>query len=352
MKKTATLLSAILLLLGSLLLSGFLMGCGGGSEQQATSPVAGDLLDFELGWQKGDRFLQRITMESETRSEGSRWPGAMNTSSSISQDTAITILEKRPDGGYTILMEFIDMKLDSRAGTNVIFFDTSSDEVNKPGTLSYEVAKILPEMKLEYQLDARGKMEAMEGFSSFEESLNSILKGKPPLFIGMIRGLLSREALRNWVLHFSLEAYPDRPVKIGESWPYRNEVTIQGMNKIVSEIEHTFTGWETRGNRRCALLKIDGTAEMETDPDREGKKIAFGPEDITIRGDTFYEPGLGLNLESSLIQNMKMKLNMFGNANREVTTSIENRINMHLVEMERGGKKETFPVIPDQKNSN
>ncbi len=82
---------------------------------------------------------------------------------------------------------------------------------------------------------------------------------------------------------------PDRPVKVGDTWPSEDTVTQKvgsGQLRIVAKNTHTLDGFETVDGYECARIKTVGKGTMTGNIEQGGVGISF---DSAIEGtDTWY----------------------------------------------------------------
>ena len=123
----------------------------------------------------------------------------------------------------------------------------------------------------------------------------------------------------------------------------RLDIAAGPMGKLDVDMEFKFTNWEMREQRACAALDFAGTmkAAGEAKPGLMG--MAMTINDGTTSGQSWFDPDLGMVVESAIRQKLTMLMTMpqgapnaGGGGAQTLTNRIDQKINLKLVEFEPG----------------
>ena len=220
-------------------------------------------------------------------------------------------------------MEFVSMAMNMKMGdTTMMDFDSKKggqDTSTNPGAA---MLGKLAGARVKLITDANGKVESVEGFQDF---LKQATSGSTPEMQEMMKGFLSEDNLKQ--MSAGNMGLPDKPVKIGDSWPVKTEMSLGPMGEMVMNLTYTFKGWEQRDNHKCAALEYSGDISI--------KPGDAGATTVTVdhgkaTGTTWFDPAMGMIIETSGKQDMALKINAMGQA---MSTQMHQNIDNKLVEV-------------------
>jgi hypothetical protein len=182
-------------------------------------------------------------------------------------------------------------------------------------------------------IDAEGKVDKVLGM---EEWLDQIA-GEGP---GPGRQMVSQqfnEAYFRQIADFA-RGLPDKPVEVGDSWPYEIEMPAGPMGKIKVNSTFILKGMEDRDKYKCAVMDVLGTFKGTGGAEPAGPMGQMNIEQGKMQGTSWFDPELGALVESSVDQSMRIKGEMpgapGGNASApQFTSDISQTVSMKLVEL-------------------
>ena len=137
-----------------------------------------------------------------------------------------------------------------------------------------------------------------------------------------------------------IASLPSKLVQPGDTWPAHIEFVTRTAGAICVDDNLTLQSWEKHGGRNCARLEFKGTItnkhETSADPARMSVDIIEGRSS----GVSWFDPELGLTLETTVKHEMSMVITMpvnpEGSADaatrvRKLTEQINQTINAKLI---------------------
>jgi len=152
---------------------------------------------------------------------------------------------------------------------------------------------------LTYQIDADGKVAKVIGMEDFFARVSTGgANGQ-----AMVKGMLSEDMLKQFTMRG--QGLPEKPVKIGDHWPYHMDMNTGPAGKIKMDMQYTFMGWQQHDNRKCALLEYAG--------DMGSVSGSTGPVNVSIEkgkisGDSWFDPELGMMVDAITDTPMTLKV--------------------------------------------
>jgi hypothetical protein len=280
----------------------------------------GKPVELKLKWQMGKRYEQQMDM---TMDMGVDVPGqAQGTQTKMKMGQAYAIsAEKERDGGGKELdfkVTGVTMSMDM-GGNTLMSYDSKNPPSDAGGNPATTMLQKLGNLHLTMLTDAKGNVESVEGFKEFADSMaESGAGGANPL-----SGMFTEDSIKQMV---SLEGLPDHPVKVGESWPFKKEVSLPSMGTMVMDQTYTFTGWEQRENHKCAVISISGTIHSKPGDDASAAPM-MTIEDGKVAGEMYFDPTLGMPIETALNQGFSVKVNAQG---QSMSTKITQDVTIKL----------------------
>jgi hypothetical protein len=141
----------------------------------------------------------------------------------------------------------------------------------------------------------------------------------------MTESMVSEDAIKqmgivpNW--------FPGKPVKPGDQWPVRFDLTLGPIGKINVSQTMTFKGWEEKQGRRCALIESKGYLSSSPSSGASTNLISVTSLSGDTKGRMWFDPALGALVESNEDQNLRMKMKAMGQEiSSQMTQAVTNRL--------------------------
>ena len=314
-----------------------LAGCNKSNSpgRKAEEPITGRKSDppveMKAEWKAGKRYTFHLDLVLNTEMPAGRRgnPNAgplRQMETSLGQDYSITVTNAGPDGSRGLQLEIHALTMDIASGdTYVMNFDSENPGLGlSESPLADQLQKLIGG-KLRYQISADNKVMRMEGFQELMDRMSGATRaGRGQVAPGgMIGRIYNPQYFRQLV---ELTGLPKEPVKIGDSWPVKREITAGGMGALMIDLTSTFRGWQKHDNRNCALLEFSGALTPRTEaptPDTTTNRTSdvrrliraittpagnpFNLEKGTITGRSWFDPSIGFTAETTLDQTLVTK---------------------------------------------
>ncbi len=293
-----------------------------GKLSAAETPAAtntGKPVELKMKWQVGKRYEQQMDMTMNMGGNSTDQGQAAQSKMKIGEGFAISTVKERDGGGKELDVKITGVTMSMDMGGNTLMsYDSKnppSDAASNPGVAMLQK---LGDMHLTMLTDAKGNVESVEGLKEFLDSMGDSGGGANPL-----KGFLTEDSVKQMA---SLQGLPDHPVKVGESWPFKKEVSAPSMGTMVQDLTYTFTGWEQRENHKCAVIAVSGTINTKPGGDDSAAPM-MTVEDGKVAGEIYFDPALGMPIESSINQGFSVKVNAQG---QSMSTKIAQDITIKL----------------------
>jgi hypothetical protein len=293
----------------------------GGMETAGKSADEGKPVELKLRWQVGKRYEQKMdmTMDTDIAIPGQSQP--MQQKMTMGEGYAISALKEREGGGQELELKVTGISMNMEmGGRSLMSFDSKNPSGDAGANPVAGVMQKLADMHLKMLTDANGKVESIEGFKEFIDSMGG---SDAPGGADAVKGMFSEDNFKQMA---SMQGLPDHPVKVGDTWPFKTEISLPALGTMVMDSTYTFTGWEQRDGHKCAVLSFTGN--IYTKPAEDGATPStVSIDDGKTSGQVLFDPALGMPVETSTIQNLTMKMSVQG---QSMSTKMTQDISMKL----------------------
>jgi len=295
MKKNCLLICSIL----TLSLLG--MGCSksGKIGQRSTfSPPNGPMV-LKIKWTKGERIDQSMVLTQTMVMTVPGVPTPMEQNTTMGQDFGFTVLDETPDGKHEVEMDFLNAKMTSAMGGKTMV-DYDSSKKAAAGAAPDPVGDLLGKVigsKVQFYLDATNGVERITGTDELTSRLSA---GNQQDQLAMMRSMYSEGYLKQTMSAYQILS--PNPVQPGDTWPVHFEFTMDKIGTLIVDNTFTFQNWEIHGKRYCARLEFQGTIKSSENADIDSKGMSFKILDGTASGSSWFDPELGVTLDTTMNQ--------------------------------------------------
>jgi len=294
MKRTFILAS----LLVTIVAAGLVAGCsksgvraGSRKDGRITGSPSDPAVAFIAQWAPSNRYVFRseISTFAEVPRQGQAKP--VPQESTLGLDYVITVSNVNSNGSKSLELEITSVQFESTMGeTMLISYDSMNKVVGTDGNAMAERFEKIIGSKITFQLSASNKISNVRGIS---EITNKLYNGGTARAQTLVRRLFTPQYLRHLI---DLIVLPADPVRIKDSWSGQMALNSGPLiGGITGDVTYTFRGWQEHDQRKCALVEFTGTVKPRGKP---GGPIANNMENGTINGKTWFDPELGIVVES------------------------------------------------------
>jgi RNA polymerase sigma factor (sigma-70 family) len=281
-------------------------------------------VEMQTKWQAGKKYVMHSEDIQTTETKQPNQPKPVKQLQKKTQDYNISLVRELDNGGWLLQLEFEGLATEVSEGSRKVF---SADSTQDPAQdAKNPVGARLRKMvgaRLQYFVNANDKVEKMEGYAE----LVSRVAGENPWEQAAFRDLFSENALEK-LGSFAEDTTPRRVVKLGDSWAIKLEVP-SNVGILDVDVRCTFKNWEQHANRKCMHIKCTGNFSLQAGPDAPNLPVKI--EKGRFTGDIWFDPELGMMVESALDEDMNLKITRPG---QTVTVPLNEKTRFALVDVE------------------
>lgn len=309
---------------------------GGGNQSQVASATNGSAAssgtngptDLAVKWADGKKYAMQMSLDQDMQMEIPGQPFQQHLK--ITQGLHMTPVKALDSGGHQVEMEFDSQKFDlTQNGQSLIVFDSTqhtSADPNSPAAAAAKVMKAMLGMPLEYSIGADGTVSKIDGIDTLRAHLRATVTNARQRT--MFEQLFDENTLKRYG-SFS-EMSPDHPVNVGDSWS-KSIDTSTGAGVMTVDMKYTFEGWEEHDSHNCAHLQVRGTIKNKDQPAATGMRgRAFDVQKGQLTGDVWFDPALGMFVDTVDNQDMTVKITAQGQA---MNGHLQQTIEMSLLDV-------------------
>jgi hypothetical protein len=234
-------------------------------------------------------------------------PSPTKQDMTMGQEYGLTVLKETPDGGHEVEMEFLSARMGVAAGgKTVLEYDSTKKSANDNANPAADIFGKIVGSKIQYFLDASNEVERIEGV---DELVNRLSSG------GQADGLASfRESMFSkdrFMQIMSVNRYmPPKAVQPGDTWPVKQSFEMGPLGTMTMDFDGTFQKWEMHGQRNCARLEFQGTIKSTPGTNANPTKLSMTITDGDFSGVSWFDPELGITIDTTMNQDIKMVMNL------------------------------------------
>jgi hypothetical protein len=271
-------------------------------------------VELKLKWPVGERIVQDMDIKQNMEMSIPGKPGPTKQDMDMGQEYGLTVLKETPDGGREVEMEFLTARMRIETGGQTLEYDSTKKSANgsaNPGVA--KVQKSLADMfgqiigsKIQYFLDASNEVERMEGIDELESRLSS---GAQADWLAPFKSaMFSKDRFKQIM---SANRYlPPKAVQPGDTWPNTQSFEMGPLGTMTMDFNNTFQSWEMHGKRNCARLEFQGTIKTTPGTNANPTALNMTITDGDFSGISWFDPELGITIDTTLNEDIKMIMNM------------------------------------------
>jgi hypothetical protein len=223
--------------------------------------------------------------------------------STLGLDYAIYVPNIRSNGNRTLELEITSVQFESMMrDTVLISYDSLNKVAGNDGNAMAERLEKIVGSKITFNVSPSNKISNVKGIN---EIMNTLYGGGNPRAETLVRRLFTPQFLRHLI---DVIVLPSDPLRINGTWP--GQVTVNSgplTGPLTADVTYTFRGWQIRNQRKCALFEFKGTVKSGRGAAGASKSVTSNIEKGEITGKTWFDPELGMMVESVSDQSVTTK---------------------------------------------
>jgi hypothetical protein len=302
----------VLLTIVTLALSLSWVGCNKSGKLDTASKFTAPAgpVELKLKWPVGERVVQNIDMKINMEISMPNQPGSMKQDMNMGQKYALSVLKETAAGGREVELEFLSTRMTmAMGGKTMMDYDSTqkpSNDRKDPLTTAFQKTfQNIIGSKIQYFLDASNHVERIEGVDALVSRLTTGGRGDPT---AGIKSMFNEGYLKQMV--GDSRYMPSKPVQPGDTWPVQLDISMGELGTMEMNYNFTFQSWEQHGKRNCARLEFQGTVKTKPDQNSKPAGMTMNIQDGTSSGIAWFDPELGIVIETTINQDIKMTMTM------------------------------------------
>jgi hypothetical protein len=233
-------------------------------------------------------------------------PAPMKQEMTMGEGFGMTVLQAMPDGGHEVEMDFLSARMMSKMGEKTVLdYDSekksAADRVNPVADMFGKIVG----SKIQFFLDTSNEVTRIEGV---DDLMNRLTTGAKSETLAPLKNMFSEGYFKQMMS--ANQFLPRKAVQPGDTWPVQIEFPMGGMGSMVMDYNFTFQSWETHGKRNCARLEFQGTVKTKPDTNSNPAGMSMSISDGNSSGVSWFDPELGITIDTIMNQDMKMVITM------------------------------------------
>ena len=315
------------------------VGCNKSGKLNTTSKFTAPAgaMEFKLKWPVGERIVQSLDFKVTSEMTVPNQPAPIKQDITMGQEYGLTVLKEDPDGGHEVELEFLSvrMKMDQGGKTMIDYDSAKKSTGDKANPVAGPVAAMFQKIigaKIQYFMDASNQVERIEGVDALVGRLTT---GGAADMSTVFKSMFNEGYLKQ--IMDGSRYLPSKAVQPGDTWPIQMEIAEGPLGTMNVDNTVTFQSWEQRGKRNCARLEFQGSFKSNPDSDAKMAGMSMSISDGNTSGVAWFDPELGMVIDTTMNQDMKMNMtmpvNQRGNAagkTQTITSLMKQEINIKL----------------------
>lgn len=290
--------SLLLLVLAGLLFQGCSKSSGRRSDSPAEEKITGNPSEppvaLQPQWNPSNRYSFRMSTRVNSEFPRRDQPTPVRQETTFGLDYSVAVTNVLPDGGRRLELEIRSVQWETVTDDKIVFyFDSENKVMGSDGSAMAEGLEKMVGARLGIRLSQEERVASIDGLRELTDSAgggDSRGRGQ-----GSLRRMLTPQFFKQLV---ELESWPANPVRIGESWTARREVSAGFMGSLTAELTYILKGWQKREAKHCALLECKGEIKAQARPEKGQRGPPASIEGGIITGKTWFDPEWRFPLET------------------------------------------------------
>jgi hypothetical protein len=158
--------------------------------------------------------------------------------------------------------------------------------------------------KIQFYLDASNQVERIDGVDAL---MSRLAAGGQTDAAASLKSMFNEDTLKQMI---SGQHLPPKAVQPGDTWPVHIDMAMGQLGTMSTDYSFNLASWEKHGVRNCARLEFQGTMKSKSDAGALPSGMTMSVQDGDSSGVSWFDPELGLVIETTMNQNLKMTMSI------------------------------------------
>jgi hypothetical protein len=290
---------------------------------------AQDTLVFDQRYKSGHRYHQTVTTEQEMDLDLGTQKQEQRTS--MTMGIAAVVADGPGGTGKRVTITYDHAAMTQSAGGQKFSFDSKQPAAANAGPLAVLGGIVGREFKVLFDND--DKVVDVEDF----EATMQRLSGGNPATAKLYTQLFNKETVKRMMEQSALRSPPGKPVKVGEAWPFSNELEMPGIGKLLVTGFYTFKGMMNREGTPLAQVAASASIQIQvgTEPTQEKtatliSQMKMKLEEGLMEGTLLYDPAIKFTRDVRLTQRITLTAEVPDGTRKTLRLPMKQSIQMTL----------------------
>jgi hypothetical protein len=288
-------------------------------------------VELKLKWPLGERVVMDMDMKQNMEMFMPNQPGSVKQDMTMGQKYGLTVLKETPGGGHEVEMEYLSARMAmTMGGKSMLNYDSDKKaESDKANPMAGIFGKIIGS-KIQYFLDASNEVERIEGVNELMDRLSS--GGPADAGVEMFKSAMFSKDQFKQMMNAN-RFMPPKPVQPGDTWPVKQSFEMGPLGTMTMDFDCNLQRWEMHGKRNCARIEFQGTLKSTPGTNANPAGISMSILEGNSSGVTWFDPELGIGIDTTMNQDIKMSMTMPVNLQGKKTTQTMTNLMNQVVSM-------------------
>ncbi|EDY19701.1 hypothetical protein CfE428DRAFT_2877 [Chthoniobacter flavus Ellin428] len=293
---------------------------------------AAETVEIKPQWMAGKRYYE--TMQTDQVSSFEVAGKKMEQSTSMTIELTMTVSPHQDGQPKRMTIRYERMAMGVEINGQKMGFDSanpgaSGDPLNLSKTMGATVGQ---ELKVVFN-----NKDEIADIENYDEFVSHFGAAATPGFDP--KKMFNKEALTEMMKQGALRATPGKPVAVGDTWDFSNQIDLPALGKVVVKGNYTLKSIGDHNGVRCAEIEMDGQLSMDIG---EAKRDAASPfselgmkvSNGTLKGPMWFDPQLGMARDSQLVQEVTISMKNPADPTAMMEMPMKQNISMKLTKVE------------------
>jgi hypothetical protein len=285
-------------------------GCNkaGKLNEASQKPLPTGPMELKLKWPLGEHVVQNMDTKTKTETVIPGQPQPMQQNITMGQKYSMTVLKEDPDGSHQVQVEFLSARMGmDMNGKTMMDYDSEKSSSASTNPAAAVFGKIVGS-KITLFMDPSNQVDHVEGVDEMVSRLSSGPGNSAAA--SSLKGMMSEDYFKQMMS--SSRFLPPKAVAPGDTWSIELEQAMEPIGTLMLSYDITLTDWEKHGKRNCARLDFTGTVKTKPGTASPGglMGMTLNIKDGTTSGTSWFDPELGIIIDSTLNQEMTLAITL------------------------------------------